>query len=563
MRENAVFCHEKFKELLIPGTIAMTMEFIMLLTDTLIASHLVGEEALSGLNLVMPLVSLSIFFCGLISMGPAHCFSREMGKLNHVEANKYFGMSLFYCLVLGIFMSVISYFGAEIYLDFFSPSPLIREQALAYYTYLPHLLLVYPLYMVLSAFVMEDGDGAAVNASCVAQFFGNILLSVYLCLKIGVAGISLGSVVGSVSAIIILSTHFLRKRSALKINFNASWQHFKNSLPLSIIDSVLLLCWAVSSLAFNKFVIGYAGDKYLPVLAVVFSVIEMTLVFDGIGGAFTPALSVYYGEKNTSSIKILMKYTVKTAIYEGLLAILLLFLTADYIPLLIGLNDGELISLSARAVRIVAPSMLFVSLIFVWTSYYLLVNKIGIALILVLLEELFFQVGFSLAAGHFFGLDGLWAGIGLAPPAAYLVVWLYYKFVREEEFTGFNLPWQLNGIENTNKAFNWIVTEENTKKFCTFLTEFLAANDCNEREKETAKIVTEKAVEQILDYNPKKPVLSEWTVFVSKEEISLVIRDTGVLSDITKRCTSLLTNGVKMRYLITMGNNRTIFVFLR
>ena len=59
------------------------------------------------------------------------------------------------------------------------------------------------------------------------------------------------------------------------------------------------------------------GEEYLVLLAVAVSLIEFSVVFDGIGMAIQPLIGVYLGEKNHLLIRRLMKDTVLTAIIEG------------------------------------------------------------------------------------------------------------------------------------------------------------------------------------------------------------------------------------------------------
>ena len=47
----------------------------------------------------------------------------------------------------------------------------------------------------------------------------------------------------------------------------------------------MYLLLAVQLLVFNKMIIHYFGSEYLPVLTVVVSLVEITVVFDGLGQA--------------------------------------------------------------------------------------------------------------------------------------------------------------------------------------------------------------------------------------------------------------------------------------
>lgn len=562
MKAEKIFCRQKFKELLVSGTIGMAMEYIMLLTDTLIASYIIGERGVSGIQLVLPLFSFTAFVASLIGMGASYCFSQEMGRMNRLEASRYFGMSVTLALTVGVFMMLLCSFGRGAYFDFLGPSAGVLGEAGAYYRYMPGVMLVYPLYVVILAFVMADGDAVLTVASYVVQIFGNIGLSVYLCREIGMAGISLGTFIGTSLAIVVLGLHLFRRGNALHYVLFCSWKHFRRALHYSIVDASLLLCWSVSSVVISKYVISNFGDRYLPVLAIVCSAVEMTLIFDGVGEAFTGIFNVYYGEKNTSSIKNLMRYVVKVAFYEGIAASVIVFVLANQIPLWFGLRDGELIARSAYAIRMASIGFVFSSLIFVWTSYYLLVEKINLSLVMVALEHVFVFLGLFIAGGNFLGFNGMWLSVLLSSFFTYILTWYGIKVYYKKDSTEFGifLPWLLEHIENRNESFDLVLNADSAGKLCGQLERIgqlggLNAAECT-RVIRAASVIAEKTVSN----NPDKSVLSEWSLFMD-DTLRLYVRDNGVISDIIPAVKGKLPPGTEITYLTTMGANRLLLTF--
>ena len=86
-------------------------------------------------------------------------------------------------------------------------------------------------------------------------------------------------------------------------------------------DAAIYLCWAVMDYVMIGHISARYGEKGLITLAVVVSVIEFSVVMDGVGMAVQPLLGTYLGEKNHVLIRRLMRAAAKAAVIEGLKAL--------------------------------------------------------------------------------------------------------------------------------------------------------------------------------------------------------------------------------------------------
>ena len=79
------FCSGKFKTLLLTASVSMGMEYLMLLSDTIIIGNIFGEAAIAASNLVSPLFSIAVFLSSMISIGTSMQYSYEMGNSIRTE----------------------------------------------------------------------------------------------------------------------------------------------------------------------------------------------------------------------------------------------------------------------------------------------------------------------------------------------------------------------------------------------------------------------------------------------------------------------------------------------
>ena len=153
------------------------------------------------------------------------------------------------------------------------------------------------------------------------------MLSIILTMFFGMTGIILGSVIGNGLGILVCLWHYFRKVNTLHFVWHLSIKDFFLTSRYSIVDSSVYLCWALMDYVMIGFVSRNYGDTGLITLAVV-SLIEFSVVMDGVGMALQPLIGTYFGEKNHKLIKRAMTAGIKAALLEGVVATILIWIFA-------------------------------------------------------------------------------------------------------------------------------------------------------------------------------------------------------------------------------------------
>ena len=81
---------KKFNELIIASSMTMVVSFLMLLIDTIIAGNILGENAISAVNIVMPVYAFANFIAGIIGLGTAYAYSEALGRYDKNQADNLF-----------------------------------------------------------------------------------------------------------------------------------------------------------------------------------------------------------------------------------------------------------------------------------------------------------------------------------------------------------------------------------------------------------------------------------------------------------------------------------------
>lgn len=66
----------------------------------------------------------------------------------------------------------------------------------------------------------------------------------------------------------------------------------------------------------DKFVIAKFGNKFLPVISMIISLVELSMILDGVAQAVMQLASVYYHEGNYPAVSKVIRPTVQMSLIE-------------------------------------------------------------------------------------------------------------------------------------------------------------------------------------------------------------------------------------------------------
>ncbi len=197
----------------------MVVVSVLVLADSVIAGVMLGSDAVAAICLIVPAYSLAAFAGNMVSLGVPILYNRAMGKFDKESARQSFAMGLTLSLVMGLFLFVIFMLFGNSYLEFFGASPEILALAMSYFFWYKFTILMLPLMVLMLEMVLADGDEWISTLAGVVQVVSNIGCSILFCNFMGIAGVSLGSVVGTALAILVTFLHFVRPGNSLKLGF--------------------------------------------------------------------------------------------------------------------------------------------------------------------------------------------------------------------------------------------------------------------------------------------------------------------------------------------------------
>ena len=568
MDPKQTFMKRKFGGLLISGTVTMIVVTALLLSDTFIAGMMLGKEAVEGINLVMPMYSLAGFFGSVFSIGVPIIYNSEMGKFNKAGADKAFGLGLTMTIAIGGIMFVILMIFGDSYLRFYGAADAVFELSQSYFFWYKFTILLLPLLTLMIEMVFADGDETISTAAGVTQLISNIAISFLLCKRFGLAGIGFGSFAGTMLSLAVSFSHFLRKSSSLRANFYVSLDMTRSVIKYSIVDAGTYLFIAILAAVINRFVTAAYGEDMLILVSVITLTRELQLLFDGVGSAMTPMTTIYLSENSFGGVKNMWTLAKKTAVTEGIAMTAAAMLIAPFIPRLLGVTDTAAARYVADGTRVVAVGFAFTSLLYLTSSYYLIIDRITIALVMCALRDVVIAAPLAVALGSVFGIYGMFVAFAAAPAAAYGISMLHIhrRYGRD------NYPLLLKEKENEVTSFFYEITVE-PESVIALQKDIAGALEKNGTDKRVIgriKLLVEELYMLVYEKNGKKPVCGECTMLIDNNGIRLITKDDGVLLDLADEDAAagtigeyLISNYMRSlpgkQHLITMSYNRNVF----
>ena len=529
-RFQSSFISSKYFAMLCSGSILMVLTAVMGIADTMIAGILLGEDAVSGVCLVVPVYALASFFAVFLSYGVPILYAGKVGTFQKEEADRCFGSGLTVSIVLGILMFVAILGLGNAFLGLFHIEGKVYESAYEYLSWMKYVVLLLPLNELLDGMLFADGDEMVSLVANLTQGVAKVVLSVVLCRSVGAKGLAMASFLSFAISILISSFHFWRPGNSLKLNLSFSFALLWEMMKYGIVDGSTHLAVSVFTFAIEFFVIRRFGSEMLILVSVITLLKEAQILFEGIGEAITPLISIYYGEECYPGVQKVWKLALRSVKVESLLISGILLIFAPAIVGLLGIEDPSAARYATWGLRLFSLTLIFTCRMFLDSSYFILVGHFGLGVFDSFLRDLFPAFPLAVLGGILGGVYGMYIALMAAPVLGYLLSVLYIKHKYGRE----GYPLLLTEMEHRKKVklYEFTILPEKVIAVRDQIGVAMQENGCSAHLMDTAMVVFEELFMLIYDCNQGKKVHAECTVELG-EVIRLISKDDGRIVDLT------------------------------
>ena len=402
----------------LPTMAMMVMLSLYTIVDGLFVANYVGTDALSSVNMTLPVISIIAGLGIMFASGGSAIVARKQGQGMTAQGNQLFTAICITAIGLGFVILIVGsclkvpinqLLGAtDRLLDF------CNDYALFLYLFAPVCIFK----TLCDTFLVTAGKPNMALIASIAGGLTNVLLDyVFICvIGMGVMGASIATGIGQVVSAAVALTVFFNKKNVLhftKPKFQV--RSLVETVTNGSSELVTNLASAVVSLLFNFSMLKYVGEEGVAAMTIAnYSIFLLVPMFMGIFMGVAPLVGYNYGSGNKRQLHKIFR---TCCIITGILSVVLFAVLQLIIPFMVAVfanNNAQVIELAEHGMRIFAFALLFLGTNIFSSSFFTALSNGKISALLSLTKNLAFTIVGILGWPLIFDINGIWITIPVA-----------------------------------------------------------------------------------------------------------------------------------------------------
>lgn len=435
-KRNSFIVSKALKTFVMAAVLTAAASQLAHTADSMIVGHVVGQDAVSAINLVLPLVEVLNCMGFLLCFGANALCAQAIGSNDMDKTARIFTSTILTILTVGVAVSLgISLFSRQI-VELVSEEPRLNNMA---YDYIHTYALGGWLQMMsygLCLFVATDGRPRMVTIAVIAGALTNGLVDILTIsvLGMGVEGAALGSLSMFTVNIIVLLTYLRKPTSSYRLKwpgkslFNIFLSNVKEGAPITLSNSLM----AVTIMLINDIVLRYLGCDGLFIWSVCLQMLLLSYVFiDGVIESMFAIGGVLMGERDLRGLEILVKQALVVIAMLVTIVIIMMYMP-NAVGMLFGVTSGSELSIELnRVLRIFALMLIPFSITQILLSTYQILGHEKTSVITATAQTAMLVVGVWFVA-NLEGIELWWGFVGAC--ALVLLFQLGYTYARSHMY---------------------------------------------------------------------------------------------------------------------------------
>lgn len=410
------FTYRKLLRFTLPSIVMMIFSSIYSVVDGLFVSNLVGDLALSAVNIMFPVAMMIGAFGFMLGTGGSAIVAKTLGEGDAHLANRYFSMFLYVIFALGVVFSVASLVWIKPIARLAGASDLLMDDCIAYGRVLLGGSVVFMLQTSFQSFFVVAEKPHLGLALSVAAGVTNMVLDYVLIgvLKLGILGAAWGTVLGyCVGGVIPLFYFFRPGRCGLRLTRT---QFYGRQLWNACVNgsSELLSNFSASfvSVLYNLQLMRMIGEQGVAAFSVMMYVdFAFAATFLGFSMGSAPIVSYHYGAENHGELQNVYR---KSMVIVGVTSLAMVALSEGLSRALaaafVGF-DPALMELTVHGFRLFALCYFCNGLNIYASAFFTALCNGPVSAFISFCRTLVLRGGMVLLLPALFGLDGIWLAI--------------------------------------------------------------------------------------------------------------------------------------------------------
>jgi len=423
-----------------PAIVAMSASSLYNIIDRAMIGQIVGPEAIAGLGITFPFMNLSAAFGAAVGIGASTCISVRLGMRDYKRAEYLLGNTVTLNLIIGfLFMAVCLLFLDPI-LRFFGASDVTLPYAREFMIVILMGNMMTHMYFGMNAVLRAAGKPRHAMYATLFTVACNCVLAVAFVwwFRWGIRGAALATVLSQTLALCWQIWILSDKRELLHLKrgiYKLKTDLVKNIVSIGISPFLMNVTSCVIVIFMNNQFVHYGGDMAVGAYSIANSVAMMFFMFVmGMNQGMQPIVGYNYGAEKLDRMFRCLWLTIAVSTVILLVGWLLCMLIPDVIARIFT-TDSQLITLSARGIKLIMLVFFVVGSQAVITNFFQCIGKVKVSIFLSLSRQLIMLLPMAYTFPLLWGLDGVWYSMPASDFASFamtipLLFW-YMKKLRK------------------------------------------------------------------------------------------------------------------------------------
>ena len=407
-------------------TIAM-MIFTGLYTivDTIFVSRFVNTNALSAINIVCPIINITVGLAAMLATGGSAIIARKMGRGNVREAKENFTLIVCAGIVTGLLISLTGLLFLEPVIRGLGASDLLFPYCRDYITI---LLMFAPANVMqclyVNLFVTAGKPQLGLWLSVLAGLTNIVLDYVFIVpMQMGISGAAIATSIGYMIPTIAGTCFFAKSKGSLsfvrpKFDIKVIGESCFNGAS----EMVGQLSTAIITFLFNITMMKLLGeDGVAAVTIIIYSQFLLITMYIGFSMGVAPIISYNYGSRNHVQLKRIFRICIGFIFLCSVTLFAVSIPGGQYISRIFAGQEANVFEITRYGFSIFSFSFLFCGFNIFASAMFTALSNGKVSAIISFLRTLVFITAGLLVLPVFLNVTGIWLAVPLAELLALIV----------------------------------------------------------------------------------------------------------------------------------------------
>ena len=515
------------------AVLGMAVSSMNTIIDAFLMGNLLGPDALSAVNLSMPLNYALVAIQCILASGASLLVSKKLGERKNREADEIFTVSLVSILAVGAILMLLASRIAGPIAGVLCRSGDLADSVREYCRVEILCSTVIMMQIALSSFAQRAGNPKIVLKANSASLVINILMDVVYVrlLNLGIGGAALATGTGALAACAATIPFFMKEKPLhLRLPGIRGLKILTENMGTGVAGALQSVSVSILSFVLNYFIERREGPDGVFVLSVGMNFLSFALFFVmGVQNIYTSMGSMMHGQGDDTGLKMLLRSAMRISVPTTLVIVLIQILIPGPLASAFGARTEAQLAMASYGLRIMSLYSLPLCLLLMMVSDYQVLGY------------------FTLASGASAGMIGMlplcmwlaeiampvpwiWAAMPLSAVLTLLLMLATSEFYRRRASEKLQVFTLMPEDPDPKEIFEGTVAlqQGNTESFRNFTEQtvpFFESLKIDRMRSARIRLCMEEMLDYIVRQSRKKNEVADVRIAAAEDEVHILIRD--------------------------------------